>query len=331
MTVGARSANPLTIMFRGPNRSRMSLSTLQWGRKMRRRCRLAGVMLSGVALVLLAGCGREAAGGGVKAAEKGRYPLTGEVLRVEAERKVLVVRHDEIKGYMPAMTMEFAVGAGDLAVAKPGLKIRAEMVAVQEGDYRLEKIWPDDRVAADAVAVGARTLAEDTHNRGKSAYREIGEKLPYFALYDQTGRVVQSDRFAGKQIMLNFIFSRCQVANMCPASTAKMMTAQRLAREDGVTNLELISITLDPEYDTPGVLSEYASTRGIDTKNFSFLTGPEKAIRDLLTQFGVIAQFQGDILQHTLTTLLIDANGRIAHRTDGSQWDPRDFVARMKH
>ena len=122
--------------------------------------RFAWVVLFVLPLAFIAGCSRESATEPAgKPGDKGRYPLTGEVLRVEAERKVLVVRHDEIKGYMPAMTMEFAVGAGDLAVMKPGLKIRAEMVAVQEGDYRLEKIWPTDGVAADAVAAGARKLA----------------------------------------------------------------------------------------------------------------------------------------------------------------------------
>jgi len=117
---------------------------------------------------------------------------------------------------------------------------------------------------------------------------------------------------------------------MCPAATAKMITVQRLAREAGVRDLELISITLDPAHDTPGILREYAAVRGIDTGNFSFLTGPEGAIRDLLTQFGVITQFEGDILQHTLATLLIDPQGRIAHRTDGSQWEPQEFLRRMK-
>jgi protein SCO1/2 len=117
---------------------------------------------------------------------------------------------------------------------------------------------------------------------------------------------------------------------MCPAATAKMMATQKMARDASVPNLELVSITLDPAFDTPGVLKEYAAVRGIDTTNFSFLTGPENAIRDLLTQFGVIAQFQGDILQHTLTTLLIDGDGKIAHRADGSMWEPRDFVAKMK-
>ncbi len=259
-----------------------------------------------------------------------RYALTGEVVRVEAARKVLIVQHDEIKGYMPAMTMEFDVAAGDLALARPGQKIRAEMVVVPGGDFRLEKIWLADKASADAVVAGALQLRQDTHTRGKGAYREMGESVPDFALYDQSGRVVQSSRFRGKQIILNFIFSRCPVATMCPASTAKMMTVQRLAREASVPNLELVSITLDPTFDTPGVLRAYAEARGIDTTNFSFLTGPESSIKDLLTQFGVIAELDGELIKHTLTTLLIDANGKIAHRADGSIWDPAEFVAKLR-
>jgi len=101
------------------------------------------------------------------------------------------------------------------------------------------------------------------------------------------------------------------------------------AREAGVKNLELISITLDPAGDTPGVLRDYAAARGIDTSNFSFLTGPEPAIRDLLKQFGIIAEFQGDLIKHTLATLLIDEQGRIIHRADGSEWQVREFVEKM--
>jgi protein SCO1/2 len=109
-----------------------------------------------------------------------------------------------------------------------------------------------------------------------------------------------------------------------------MMETQKLAREAGVADIEFVSITLDPAYDTPGVLRDYARDRGIDTGNFSFLTGPESAIRDLLTQFGVIAEQRGDILDHTLATLLIDGKGRIAWRADGSAWEPREFVERMR-
>lgn len=297
-----------------------------------------------VVLVALGGCGKPAAESkaepavgaatGAKAgAEKplaDRYPLAGEITAVDVARKVLVVRHDEVKGYMPAMTMEFLVSAGDAAAAKVGQRIRADMIPSKDGDFRLEKIWPDDRVASVAIAAGARGLREDTQTRGKNAYREVGEAIPDFTLYDQEGRVIPSGHFRGKIVMMNFIFSRCPVATMCPASTLKMIASQKLAKEAGVPNIEFVSITLDPAFDTPGVLKEYAATRGIDTANFSFLTGPESAIRDLLTQFGVIAEFEGDLLKHTLATLLIDERGRIIHRADGSVWEPKEFVAKMK-
>jgi len=280
------------------------------------------------ALLACLGCGRGGAGAPAPAGER-RFPLAGEVLSADAKRKVLVVRHNEVAGYMPAMTMEFAVSEGDAAAARPSERIRAELVVGRDGALRLEKVWPNDKVALDTIDAGARMLRQDTLSKGGAAYREVGEKAPEFVLYDQNGRVVDSARFRGRQVMLNFIYTRCPVANMCPLSTSKMMAAQKLARESGVAKIEFVSITLDPAYDTPGVLREYADARGIDTGNFSFLTGPEAAIRDLLTQFGVIAEFRGDLLNHTLVTLLIDEGGRIAWRADGSAWQPREFVERM--
>ena len=292
---------------------------------------LAAVLAAGA--LLTAACSRtESAAPAKTAAAKApeRYAIKGEILAVDPARKVLRVKHEEIKGYMPAMTMEFVVAPADLAAAKVGQHIRAEMIPSKDGDFRLEKIWPDDAAAAAAITASARALREDTHTRGKNAYREIGEDMPSFSLYDQEGRLVQSGRFRGKQIMLNFIFTRCPVQTMCPASTAKMIEAQKLARAAGVANIEFVSITLDPVYDTPAVLKEYAEVRGIDAANFSFLTGPESAIRDLLTQFGVIAEFEGDLLKHTLATLLIGDSGKIVHRADGSAWEPQEFVAKMK-
>ena len=298
--------------------------------------RLGGWLGGATLLLVLGACGRPpapVAPAAVPAAAKTvavSYPLTGEIIGVDAPRKVLIVQHDEIKGYMPAMTMEFLVSAADLAAAKPGQRIRAEMIPSSDGDIRLEKIWPDDRVAVSAVAAAARGLRENTMTRGKNAYREVGEAMPDFTLYNQAGQAIPSGHFRGKKVMMNFIFTRCPIATMCPASTAKMMATQKLARDAAVPGIEFVSITLDPAFDTPAVLHEYATVRGIDTHNFSFLTGPESAIRDLLTQFGIIAQFEGDLLKHTLATLLIDERGKIIHRADGSVWEPREFVAKMK-
>ena len=296
---------------------------------------LATVMAALTAAFVLPACSRqtEAAAAAAPAApatataEK-RHPLTGEIVKVDAEKKTLTVAHDKVPGFMPAMTMEFSVRAGDARNARPGQRIRAQLVMRGDEPW-LEEIWPDDTPTRSTLDAAARALQQDTLIRGKGAYREIGEELPEFTLLDQEGRAVSINRFRGKQVVMNFIFTRCPVATMCPAATLRMMALQKAARAAGVADLELISISLDPAYDTPGVLKEYAEARGIDTANFSFLTGPPAALDSLLRQMGILRELEGGLLKHTLATLLINADGRIVHRVDGSQWDVDEFVKRM--
>jgi protein SCO1/2 len=295
-----------------------------------RMSRLATVFAMGL-LVLLAACSRSENTATIDDGPPGekRWPLHGQIVSVDAAHQTLRVQHDEIVGLMPAMTMDYAVGPGDLANAKAGEHIRGELVQ-NGGDFRLERIFPDDASTNATIDAAAKSLSQDTMVRGPHPFREVGETAPDFALYDQDGRVVQMNRFRGKQIMLNFIYTRCPIATMCPLSTAKMVMTQKLAREAGVKNLELISISLDPVYDTPGVLKDYAQARGIDLGNFSFLTGPQKAVQDLLAQFGVIAEFKDGILNHTLATLLINENGTITWRADGGEWEPSEFIGKMR-
>jgi len=292
----------------------------------------AGLLMTAVGLAV--GCAKAKPTAGavppaVTAPTEQRYPLTGEIIEVQRASQTLVVTHDEIRGYMPGMTMEFKAARGDLENAQPGQHIRAELV-VRGTEFFLDKIWPADAVTARALAAAAQSLAQDTAMRGKSAYREIGETLPEFTLLDQTGRAVSPSRFRGKQVVLNFIFTRCPVATMCPAATLRMQELQQAARAAGFTDLELVSISLDPEFDTPGVLKEYAEVRGINLANFSFLTGPDAAVRQLLAQLGVIREFEGATIKHTLATVLINPQGKIIYRADGSVWAVDDFVRRLK-
>ncbi|RRJ95717.1 electron transporter SenC [Opitutaceae bacterium TAV4] len=299
------------------------------------------IALPVIALALATGCSRhepaaapsaETQTGGEK-----RHPLAGQVVSIDPKRGTLVVDHEEIPGYMPAMVMEFAVSPGDLANATEGRRLRAEMVEPEippEGDapvFRLEKVWFADPVADARIASAADALRQDTAIRGRGVYREIGEDLPGFTLYNQNGEAVPATQFRGRFVVINFIYTRCPVATMCPASTRLMQSVQTKARAAGVDNLSLVSISLDPEYDTPGVLRDYAASHAIDTSNFSLLTGPGRAIKDLLNQFGVLADGRdGPLIKHTLSTLLIDPQGKIMWRTDGTTWSPDDFVARMK-
>lgn len=276
------------------------------------------------AALLLAGCTRTEPSAAAKS-----YDLRGEIVGLDAAKRTLLIHHEEIPGYMPAMTMEFSAPDFDFAKFRAGQKLTARMGEAVDGVFPLTRVQllltPDDQ----AVAAAALALRQETSIRGKNAYREVGEAAPSFTLYNQDGRAVSFDHFRGRRVVLNFIFTRCPVPTMCPASTTKMMALQAAAKKAGVTNLELVSISFDAAFDTPPVLKAYAEARGIDTTNFSFLTGPETAIRDLLEQFGVIAEPGENIFKHTLATLLIGPNGKILHRVDGSTWVPDEFLNRL--
>ncbi|MSU73131.1 MAG: redoxin domain-containing protein [Opitutus sp.] len=284
--------------------------------------RLFSRLLAG-ALLLATGCSRETA-----PAARG-HAIRGEIVGLDRPRNVLRIHHEEIPGYMPAMTMEFNAPGIDLAPLREGQRISARMGEPVDGVFPLTEFQVAASPQDQAVAAAALALRQDTSTRGKNVYREVGETAPTFTLYNQDGRAFAFDHFRGKRVVLNFIFTRCPVATMCPASTARMMALQAAAKKAGVTDLELVSISFDSAYDTPPVLKAYAQARGIDTANFSFLTGPENAIRDLLAQFGVGAEPGESIFKHTLSTLLIGRDGRILHRVDGSTWSPDEFLNRL--
>jgi len=257
------------------------------------------------------------------------HDIKGEIVGLSAERRTLLVHHEEIPGYMPEMTMEFTIGDADFGSFKEGQRLAARMTQPEPGTFQLEGIRILDTEKERIAAAAAAELRQETQIRGKAVFREVGENAPRFTLYNQEGELVAFERFRGRRVVLNFIFTRCPVATMCPAATAKMAALQRLVRERGLPDVEFISITLDPAHDTPPVLKGYASARGIDSSNFSFLTGPDSAIRDLLRQFGVLAEPGENIFKHTLATLLIDRDGRIIHRIDGSLWTPEDLLKRL--
>jgi protein SCO1 len=284
-----------------------------------------------LAVFAFAGCSRQEPPASAPAAPAGpkEYALTGEVVALTPERGTVIAKHDEIPGYMPPMTMEFTFEPADRAKFAEGRRFRARLVDDGSGTLRLRAVEPLDEVKEAQVKAAALQLRQDTSMRGKEAYRELGETVPSFALYDQQGNVFSPAQVRGRWVVMNFIYTRCPIATMCPASTQRMISLQRRARETGANHLELVSVSLDPAYDTPPVLQAYAEGLGIDPANFHFLTGPEAAVRDLLHQFGVIVEPGDNYLKHTLSTLLIDPTGRIVHRIDGTTWAPEDFLKRI--
>jgi protein SCO1/2 len=260
------------------------------------------------------------------AADARAYPLRGEIVGVRPARQTLLVHHEEIPGFMPAMTMEFAAPGSNFAGFKAGQHITARLRETAPGRLVLDEVRVIDVAQEALVTASARALRQRMLERPTRPSLGEGEIAPNFALYDQDGTVVAFERFRGRRVVLNFIYTRCPVADMCPAATARMAALQRLARQRSITDLELISITLDPAYDTPAVLKAYAAAHGIDTAHFTFLTGPEGAIRDLLAQFRIVALPSENLWNHSLATSVIDPDGRLVRHIEGDVWEPAELL-----
>lgn len=219
---------------------------------------------------------------------------------------------------------------GDRDYLEVGDKVRGIFVAQSGGDL-FELIRPNDpKVMAQMLAVNNQ-LRRDTEVRGRQVFRSVGEDLPPFALYNQFGDLVRESDLRGKTCVINFIFTRCMNPRMCPAATARMQQLQEHLKKEGVDDVLFLSMTLDPEFDTPGILNAYASARNIDGRSFFFLSGPTQALFDLKEQLGILAEKDPEwIIDHTMRTVLADPTGKIVYQVPGSMWDVNDFTNRIR-
>lgn len=264
--------------------------------------------------------------------------LTTGLWATSLEKKGIVTEVDitnaslmmQWSGKDAAEPVKVAVSAGDAGIWQEGDYLRG-IVFPSDGKLRMETIWPGDLREAAQIAAVNRKLRLDTSARGQKAFRAVGEFLPKFALWNDKGEVVQPSKYRGRYVVMNFIFTRCSQPTMCPASTRKMRELQQLAEEAGLGNLQLVSFTLDPEYDTPGVLASYREQWGIDPWNFDFLTGPVKPLEDLQAQLGVLAEEDEDlIINHTIMVVVADTKGKLFYQVPGSGWSPKDILRQIE-
>ena len=91
-----------------------------------------------------------------------------------------------------------------------------------------------------------------------------------------------------------------------------------------------MTITFDPEFDSPGILRNYAKNYGLENENFHLLTSTQETVDDLMRLFGILTIEEDGTINHTMATLLVDANGRVAFRKEGSQWTADEFLKEIE-
>ncbi len=147
---------------------------------------------------------------------------------------------------------------------------------------------------------------------------------PGFTLTSQDTAVVSLSDFRGKVVAVTFIFASC--TDTCPLLTDKMGQVQDKFGDRFGKDIVFVSITVDPERDTPEVLKQYAESFGANPQGWYFLTGAADAIDSVLQSYGVYARktATGDF-DHTFLTSLIDPEGNLRVQYLGYRFDPEEF------
>jgi protein SCO1/2 len=147
---------------------------------------------------------------------------------------------------------------------------------------------------------------------------------PPFALTSQDSKPVALADFRGRAVALSFIYTGCP--DICPMLMQKMVDVQDTLGTDFGTKVAFVSITLDPERDTPEVLKDYARFWGAKAEEWTFLTGSPEAVRDVTRRYGVFLLKKEDgAVDHSQLTSLVDADGELRVQYLGARFDPEEF------
>ena len=268
--------------------------------------------------LFVAACDRTPSRPPVAAEQTATYEVRGVVRKVDPERQRAVITHETIPGYMDAMAMEFsAPNADDRALLQPGATVAFRLSITDT------KSWID---RVQKIAAGAVALPEAPMPAGLA----VGAVVPDCALVDQSGRQFRLSDFKGRALALTFIFTRCPLPDFCPRMNEQFSAAQRELAGATDANWHLLSISIDPAYDTPERLAAYAPRFQADPARWTFATGEAGEIGKLAGAFGLQTVREGAELNHTLRTVVVDPAGRVQTIFPGNEWKPTELIDAMK-
>jgi protein SCO1/2 len=256
------------------------------------------------------------------------FQVRGLVRGLAPDRSTVSIEHEDIPGFMPSMTMPFSVkDQKEIAGLKIGDSISFRLT-VTDQDLFLDEVKTipasEVRVAEPKPTAGvASNNAERLHE---------GDIVPSFGLTNQDGAPITSDTFRGQPFVLTFIFSRCPVPNFCPRISSNFSELQAAIKSDTALagKARLLSITLDPKFDTPAILKDYAEHQQADPQIWTFGTGESAQIDALTQSFAVFVQPEGGTISHGLATALIGPDGNVVKIWRGNGWTPSEVIDELR-
>lgn len=273
-----------------------------------------------VLALVAAACSRPTSG------ERKQYTLEGQILSVQDDHKQAVIRHEEIPDFMTAMTMPYPVlDAKEYEGLAPGDLITAELIVEPTRAY-LQKVKrvgtaPLESAAPPAAASGFELI-------------KMGAPVPNQTFVNQDGTSVSLESLRGEAVIVTFIYTSCPMPNFCPLMDQNFAKMQaKLKENNNLLKTHLLSVSFDPQIDTPPVMKAHAQKLGADPRLWSFVTGDRDEIDKWANGFGVsISRAMNDPrdITHNLRTALIDRQGNLVQIYPGNEWTPEQILADVR-
>jgi protein SCO1/2 len=257
-----------------------------------------------------------------------RFEVKGKVVAVDKSEGTVTLAHEAIPGYMAAMTMAYPLkDKWAFDVLKPGQSVHATLVV--ETDHA----WLEGIVITEQARPESGPLAPPQALR----LPQEGADLPDIRLFNQDGRTIDLHQYHGKVLVLTFIYTRCPLPDYCPLMSKNFAKIRDAVRADAslAASTHLLSISLDPDYDTPPVLHAYGlECAGKSTpdpfKDWEFVCGTAEQIRKLAEFFGLSYWNDHGQIVHALVTAVIGPDGKVRKIYPGNQWQPVDVLGDLR-
>lgn len=247
------------------------------------------------------------------------------VVRAAYADGAITIQHEEIPGFMPAMTMPFYADAGEVRDFRPGDRV--------EFEFRVGERSRAAKFKKTGTEPAAATGREQARPTGESGFRRLraGDRVPSFNLVDQDEQPLSDEDLRGRHTVLSFVFTRCPVPEFCPLIAKKLQAVHaHLEKPDTAgQRVQLVTVTIDPEFDRPAVLKAYGRSLGANFDHWRFATGAPAEIERLARLFAVRIERNGASLDHTLATALVGPDGTVVEVWRGNAWKPEEVVARI--
>ncbi len=235
------------------------------------------------------------------------FDTKGIVRELRPADQTVVIKHEAITNFMPAMTMPFQV------------KRTNELLGLSVGDeisFRL-MVADEDSWIEQITKTGKRAEPPNPANLQSPGAGQTGSSNQYplldYQFTNQMGQAVTLNQFKGQALAITFIFTRCPIPEYCPRLSKNFAEASRTLRAlpKAPTNWHFLSVTFDPAFDTPEVLKAYAQTYQYDPNHWSFLTGAADQLAEFAQTADITARPDGNFYDHNFRTLIINAQGKL--------------------